>query len=197
VLLQDTQGRWSLPGTFVRMQETLRDAALRALRDKAGVTGHEPVQLRAFDALERDDRGRVVSIAHVDLVPATALGPTTATLVPVDDLPELAFDHDAIVSAAVTWARAGYRERPDPRGFLGREFTLLDLQRVHEAVLGSPLQKDTFRRRVLADLEETGALHRGTVGKPARLFRRRQPDHPERGGNGRAEDATTPSGRSR
>jgi 8-oxo-dGTP diphosphatase len=168
-------GRWALPGTFVRVDETLRDAALRALREKVGVTGQEPEQLRVFDAVDRDDRGRVMSVAHVDLVPARKLGTTTASLVPVDDLPELAFDHDAIVEAAIGWARAEYCEHPDPRGLVGQEFTLLELQRVHEAVLGERLQKDTFRRRMFDDLEDTRALSRGSVGKPARLFRRANP----------------------
>ncbi|HXV94892.1 MAG TPA: NUDIX domain-containing protein [Pseudonocardia sp.] len=173
VLLHEKRdGLWSLPGTFVRMTERLRDSALRALREKAGVTGHEPEQLRVFDELDRDDRGRVISVAHVDLVPLRELGPTSATLVPVASLPELAFDHDDIVAAAVAWARAEYRERPDPRRLVGEEFTLLELQRVHEAVLGVPLQKDTFRRRMIDRLDDTGRLSRGGVGKPARVFRR-------------------------
>jgi 8-oxo-dGTP diphosphatase len=178
-------GRWALPGTFVRMDETLRDAALRALREKVGETGQEPRQLRVFDAVDRDNRGRVMSVAHVDLVPPGRLEGTTGTLLPIDPttrqpvLPDrqggLSFDHDQIVEAAVEWARDAYRERPDPRHLIGEEFTLLELQRVHEAVLGRPWQKDTFRRHMVQHLDETGGLSRGTVGKPARLFRRRPP----------------------
>ena len=66
-------GRWSLPGTFVHERERLADAALRALRDKADVAGQRPEQLGVFDDPDRDDRGRVLSIAHVDLVPADRL----------------------------------------------------------------------------------------------------------------------------
>lgn len=159
----------ALPGTFLRIDETLRAAALRVLRDKAGVTGEEPRQLAVFDDPERDDRGRVLSVAHVDLVPAERLdGPLT----PVDDLPPLAFDHTAIVDAAVAWARDAYAALPDPRGLVGPDFTLLELQRVHEAVIGRPLPKDTFRRRMQEHLIDTGTLSRGSVGKPARVFRR-------------------------
>ncbi|GAA1276066.1 NUDIX domain-containing protein [Pseudonocardia aurantiaca] len=178
-------GRWSLPGTFVQVDETLRVAALRALRKKVGVTGQEPQQLRVFDAVDRDDRGRVMSVAHVDLVPSDRLEGTTGTLRRVDSatrrpvLPDgqngLAFDHDEIVETAVKWARDAYRERPDPRRLIGEEFTLLELQRVHEAVLGRPWQKDTFRRHMVQYLDETGGLSRGAVGKPARLFRRTSP----------------------
>ncbi|WP_252444427.1 NUDIX hydrolase [Pseudonocardia humida] len=184
-------GAWSLPGTFVHEHERLADTALRALRDKAGVGGQRPEQLGVFDDPRRDARGRVLSVAHVDLVPADRL--PDALLVPVVDgraeLPDggdLAFDHGLILRRAVDWARALYRDRPDPRGLLPAvEFTLLDLLRLHEAVLGEELQKDTFRRRMLAGLVETPGRSRGSVGKPARLFRRID-------GDGDVRDLTAP-----
>ncbi|MCW0211823.1 MAG: NUDIX domain-containing protein [Pseudonocardia sp.] len=165
----DETGRLSLPGTFVHVRERLADAALRALQDKVGVHGERPEQLGVFDDPDRDDRGRVLSVAHVDLVPLDRLG-VTRTLVPAHDPGDLAFDHAAIVRRAVRWARELYRDRPDPRGLAGDAFTLFELQRVHEAVLGERLQKDTFRRRMLGGLRETGASSSGSVGKPARLF---------------------------
>lgn len=172
VLLHEKHdGRWALPGTFVHVDETLERAALRALRDKAGVTGQRPRQLRVFDALDRDSRGRVMAVAHVDLVPVEQLAAATGTLVAVASLPPLAFDHAEIVATAVASVRAEHRERPDPQRLLGARFTLLALQRLHEAVLGERLQKDTFRRRMAERLEETEKRHRGTVGKPARVFR--------------------------
>ncbi|MHA6630914.1 NUDIX hydrolase [Pseudonocardia sichuanensis] len=176
VLLHEKHdGLWSLPGRFVRIDETLRDSALLALREKVGVTGREPEQLHVFDALDRDSRGRVMTVAHVDLVPAELLGAATGAPIPVAELPRLAFDHRDIVHKAVERVRAEYRERPDPRRLLGEPFTLLELQRVHEAVLGERLQKDTFRRRMLPGLQETDTVQRGSVGKPARLFRQRSP----------------------
>ena len=71
----------------------------------------------------------------------------------------------------MAWARGLYAAAPDPRGLAGDTFTLLELQRVHEAVAGGPLQKDTFRRRMIDSLEDTGRHSSGGVGKPARLFR--------------------------
>lgn len=176
-------GRYSLPGTFVRLDETLQSAALRALDSKVGVTGRRPEQLRVFDAPERDDRGRVLGVAHVDLVPAGGIAAAPGVLLaPVEGDPGhavlpaghdgLAYDHDDVVSHAVGWARALYRQRPDPRGLIGPEFTMLELQRVHESVLGERLVKDTFRRRMSEHLTETGRLTSGSVGKPARIYRR-------------------------
>ncbi|WP_222131358.1 hypothetical protein [Pseudonocardia sp. C8] len=169
-------GRPALPGTFLRVdrRETLREAALRALRDKVNVTGREPRQLAVFDDPDRDPRGRVLSVAHVDLVPPDRITGTTGVLAPVGPLPHpLAYDHERVVAAAIDHVRAAYRRLPDPAGLAGAEFTLLELQQVHEAVLGEPLQKDTFRRHTAPDLVETGRVRAGTVGKPARTFRRR------------------------
>src|SRR5437763_13630175 len=61
------KGKWSLPGTFIHEGETLQEAALRALRGKVGVRGEHPEQLPVFDAIGRDDRGRVLSVAPADL----------------------------------------------------------------------------------------------------------------------------------
>jgi hypothetical protein len=62
---------------------------------------------------------------------------------------------------------------PDPRQLLPHEFTLRDLQLIHEAIAGAPLARDTFRRAMEPQLTATGRLSYGTVGKPARLFTRK------------------------
>jgi len=173
-------GSWGLPGTFVREDELLADAALRALRAKVGVTGQAPQQLRVFDALDRDERGRVLSVAHLDVVPEqdlTATGtswtlvPITAGRVRVQGQRRMPYDHDRIVTEAVSWVRSAYQRHPDPFALLGEEFTLSDLQKLHEAVAGHPLVKDTFRRGVAASLRRTERERSGTVGRPAALYR--------------------------
>ena len=73
VLLVPGDGRLGLPGTFVHEGEVLADAVRRSLREKAGVVGIEPFQLQVFDALDRDDRGWVLSVAHWAAVTASRL----------------------------------------------------------------------------------------------------------------------------
>lgn len=173
-----------LPGTFVHPGETLRAAALRALRDKAGVKGIAPRQLRVFDSPLRDDRGWVLSVAHVDAVRADLISVTDHTrLVAVDDLPILAFDHSAIVAHAATTLRDRYRELPDPWSLLPPStsgVTMRDLRLLHESVLGERLVADTFRRAVLPHLQPTGDVRRGAPGKPAGLFLVGPALHPNR-----------------
>jgi 8-oxo-dGTP diphosphatase len=166
------RGRHRLPGTFLHEGERLAEAVLRSLRDKAGVSGLDPRQLHVFDEPDRDDRGRVLSVAHLVTVPSRELviDATKAVLVAVAELPPLAYRHDAIVELAVAALRAEYATSPDPRRLLEAPFTLRDLQAVHEAIAGRSMPRDAFRRAMEGVLAATGRTRRGVVGKPARLF---------------------------
>lgn len=168
------RGDLRLPGTFLHESERLADAVLRSLRDKAGVSGLEPVQLKVFDEPTRDDRGWVLSVAHMDAVPFRHLKMDNdlARLVPWTDVPSLPYGHKEIIELAVKRLRSAYRRSPDPSRFLKEPFTLKQLRDVHEKVAGAELMRDTFRRQMEPQLEPTGEIEQGTVGKPARLFRR-------------------------
>lgn len=164
---------WRLPGTFLREGETLADAVLRSLLEKAGVSGLRPRQLHVFDRPDRDDRGWVLSVAHLDVVRADRIPLIERTqLVPITELPPLQFDHAEIVDAAVARLRVDYAGAPDPAALLGQAFTMRELRAVHEAVAGERLQPDTFRRRVLDALVATGETVSVGRGRPAEVFRR-------------------------
>lgn len=169
-------GEWVLPGAILRKGERLIDAARRSLREKAGLDGMSPRQLHVFDDPERDRRGWVLSVAHMDVMPASRLGSldeARARLAPVDSPGQhLPFEHGAIIDYAVAQARAWYERVPDPYGLLSEPFTILELRRLHEAVAGKPLQRDTFRRLMAVQLSPTGQWTDGTRGRPAELFRR-------------------------
>jgi 8-oxo-dGTP diphosphatase len=176
----DTE-KWALPGTFLHKGETLADAVERSLRDKAGAHGIRPRQLHVFDAPERDDRGWVLSVAHVAVVRPDQLeslqsGPAAEVrLVPVDRPGELVWDHSDIVRLAKQHIRSRYLSRPDPDRLLGNKFTLRELHQVHEDVAGHELQRDKFRRTMEPHLIPTGFINdnTGTRGRPAEFFRRK------------------------
>jgi ADP-ribose pyrophosphatase YjhB (NUDIX family) len=170
----DGNDQWRLPGTFLHTGERLADAVLRSLREKAGVEGLRPRQLQVFDEPGRDDRGWVLSVAHLDVVAADRIRLIERTrLVPVDELPPLEFDHEEIVAAAVAELRGEYRIGPDPWRLLGEApFTVRDLRLLHEAIADKRFNPDTFRRTMLPGLAPTGELRTGARGKPAVLYRR-------------------------
>ncbi len=169
------QGSWALPGMFLHEGERLLDAVHRSLRDKAGTDGVAPIQLHVFDDPARDERGRVLSIAHVDVIPQAQLvaalhTPGAVRLTPAAAPGPMPYDHTTILNRAVTHLQRRYQGAPDPHHLLTEPFTLRELRLVHEAVAGHPLQRDTFRRAMAEGLEPTGRLRTGTRGKPAELF---------------------------
>ena len=113
-------------------------------------------------------------------------------LVPVEQAHGLPFDHDAIVTMALAALRDRYRDHPDPDRLLPSPFTLHELRLLHEAVLGQPLPKDTFRRHMQPQLRATTGYREGVVGKPALLFRHAAPSRRRAGGApvGRRADRT-------
>lgn len=171
-------GMWALPGTFLHQGEHLIDAVHRSLRDKAGIDGVAPTQLHVFDDPARDERGWVLSVAHLDALPHTHLVDALSArddirLTPVSDPGPLPYDHTHILERGVTHLRDRYNAKPDPDHFLSPTFTLRDLRLTHEAVAGRALQRDTFRRTMTDHLTPTGTPTTGARGRPAELFRRR------------------------
>ena len=180
---RDDGGGWALPGTFLHEGEVLADAVVRSLSDKAGVRGLRPRQLYVFDEAGRDARGWVLSVGHVSVVQLARLDSRfvdRTRLMPVRQPGRMWNDHRDIIGRAVDDVRRRYRTEPDPDGLLGDRFTLRELRRVHEAVAGRSLQRDTFARAMASGLEPTGTLTGGGRGRPAELFRRKGQRRPMR-----------------
>lgn len=182
-------GRFALPGDFVKAGESLDRAAERVLADTVGLRGVFLEQLYTFGAVDRDPRARAISVAYYALVDAARLGerPLARLEVPWegetggpvvardsgDAELNLALDHAGILGMAVKRLRGKLDYAPIGFQLLPERFTLRALQDVHETVLGRPLNKDSFRRRMLAsgELEATGE-HESRVGhRPAELYR--------------------------
>jgi 8-oxo-dGTP diphosphatase len=170
----------ALPGGFVRPEEDLVDAARRELREEAGLAapGHLE-QLGTYGAPARDPRMRVVTVAYLVLAPdlPTPVAGTDARAarwVPVDAVPELAFDHDAIVRDGVERARSKLEYTPLGAAFCPPEFTVAELRRVYETVWGRPLDPRNFHRKVTGTagfVTPTGETTTRDGGRPAQLYR--------------------------
>jgi 8-oxo-dGTP diphosphatase len=187
---------WALPGGFVRLDESLDAAAERVLSAKAGLKNVFLEQLYTFGKPDRDPRMRIISVAYYALVDHTVLDalPTTedASLVTIRSASskrgrssirlvhengqpiKTAFDHGEIITAALERLRGKINYAPLGFALLPDEFTLLDLQNVHEIILDRRLNKDSFRRKMLAtgDLVQTGRLQDDVDHRPAALYRR-------------------------
>jgi 8-oxo-dGTP diphosphatase len=178
--LQPFQHAWALPGGFVRMDETLDEAARRELAEEAGVTDVYLEQLYTFGApLDRDPRERVVTVAYYALAKLSDHRIRAATdamgvgWFALDDLPKLAFDHEDIVSTAHDRLRGKVRYAPVGFELLPPRFSLTQLQRLYEIILGKDLDKRNFRKKILSMdlLVETDEVEQGVRHRAARLYR--------------------------
>lgn len=177
--IEPFKDRWALPGGFVDMEEDLEAAALRELEEETGVKDVFIEQLYTFGAPRRDPRGRVISVAYYALTnranhPVKASSDaSSAKWFDFDHIPPLAFDHQQIFEMALQRLRAKVRYQPIGFELLPEEFTLSQMQKLYETILGvKELNKRNFRTRILkmGVLEEIGRQE-GVAHRPAMLYR--------------------------
>jgi len=177
--LEPFKGRWALPGGFVRVDETIDDAARRELAEETGLKNVFLEQLYTFGAINRDPRERVVSVAYYALVKLSdhrakaATDAANAEWFTISKAPKLAFDHADILATALARLKGKVRYQPIGFELLPPKFTLSELQHLYEAVLETDLDKRNFRKKVLGfglliPLKETRMAGRH---RPAQLFR--------------------------
>ena len=171
-------GSWALPGGFVRVDEGLEAAARRELEEETGVKALFVEQLGAFGEPGRDPRERVITVAWWAVVrffereARAASDAREAAWFAVDALPELAFDHDEILRAALARLRDTARREPLVLEFLPIKFTLTQLQRFYEIVLGETVDKRNFRKKALSWglLEELAEREADVAHRVTRLY---------------------------
>lgn len=172
------EGKWALPGGFVHMDETLDRAAERELVEEAGLRLSYLEQLYTFGDLDRDPRERVVTVAYFALVNTlehelrASTDAKRAAWFDARELPALAFDHERIVERGLERLRSKVRYRPIGFGLLDRTFTLSELQRLYEVILGRALDKRNFRKKILklGFIVPTDQKERGVARRAARFF---------------------------
>ena len=172
------EGRWALPGGFLRPGEDLDEAARRELREETGVREVYLEQLYTFGAPPRDPRRRVVTVAYFALVKLddhevrAATDAREAAWFSVHDVPGLAFDHADILAVAHERLRGKVTYRPIGFELLPRKFTLSQLQKLYETILERELDKRNFRKKIqkMDILEDLDEVQQDVAHRAARLF---------------------------
>jgi ADP-ribose pyrophosphatase YjhB (NUDIX family) len=152
---QPAQGEWSLMGGFLNGEESVDEAAKRVLQQLTGLSNVYMEQLYTFGEIGRDPGARIVSVAYFALIKIDAsdlelINNHGATWVPFSRMPELIFDHSAMVERALK--KLQVRARTQPIGFelLPDKFTIPQLQGLYEAIYNKQLDKRNFRRKLLS-----------------------------------------------
>ena len=173
------QGEWAIPGGFVRMDETLEQAALRELQEETGIHDVFLEQLYTFGDLERDPRDRTITVSYYALINLVeqeiqaATDASEANWFRISEIPKLAFDHDQILQTAIARLRGKIRYEPIGFELLPQKFTLTQLQKLYETVLDRQLDKRNFRKKILSMelLIDTNELEQGVSHRAAKLYR--------------------------
>lgn len=175
---EPAKGEWSLMGGFLKSDESADDAAKRILNQLTGLTQVYMEQLATFGELNRDPGARIVSIAYFALIKINdsdleLVKSHGATWISLSELPQLIFDHNAMIERASK--KLQVRARTQPIGFelLPDKFTIPQLQGLYEAIYNKALDKRNFRRKLLAMnlLEKQEEKEKETSRKGAWYYR--------------------------
>lgn len=172
------KGKWSLMGGFTREDESIDNAARRVLFELTGLEDVFMKQVGAFGEIDRDPETRVVSVAYYALIgreqyDADRLKAHDAEWCPVDTLPELGFDHPLMVHKALKMLRSALQYKPIGFNLLPELFTLTQLQQLYETILGEPIDKRNFRKRIAETqcIEKTDLIDKERSRRGATLYR--------------------------
>ena len=172
------RGEWSLYGGFVGADESIDDAAERTLYDLTGLRHLYMRQVGAFGSVERDPGERVISIAYYALINVKDYDDNlrkehNVEWVDYNQLPTLYSDHNEMVSKAIRIMRQKIKTEPISFRLLPQLFTLTQLQRLYEAVLGEEVDKRNFRKRIkdMDFIEKTELIDKSGSKRGAFLYR--------------------------
>lgn len=148
------KGYWALPGGFLNMDESVEQCAFRELYEETGLEPDSLEQFGVFSALGRDPRGRTVSVAFYGLVRLAEVhgGDDAAEAQWFDptELPDLAFDHFDIIKEAFEALKRDIHYRPIGFNLLEQQFSIPQLQRLYESILGVSFDRRNFQKKVLS-----------------------------------------------
>ena len=175
---EPAKGSWSLMGGFVQDGESVDDAAKRVLAELTGLENVYMEQVGTFGEVDRDPGERVISVAYYALInineyDRNLVQQHNAHWAEINEIPPLVFDHPQMVKQARIMLQKKASSEPIGFNLLPSLFTLFQLQSLHEAIYGEPLDKRNFRKRV-ADLnyiEKTDKIDKTGSKRGAALYK--------------------------
>lgn len=174
--IEPYKGRWAFPGGFLNPDETAEEGALRELQEETGLTGAYIEQFHTFTDPHRDPRERVITIAYYALVRLQEVrggdDAAKAQWFALDEVPQLAFDHDRILREAVKRLRERIHFKPVGFELLPEKFTMKELQTLYEAILDVKFDRRNFSKKMLHFdlLTDLGETINPSAKRDAKLF---------------------------
>lgn len=150
-----SKGKWGLPGGWIYKKESTDDAAHRLLNELTGLDNIYLEQLKAFGDPDRFPLRRVITIGYYALVKRedynikAGFTASDAKWYKINSIPDLIYDHNEILAYSLKHLRNKVRQTPIGFNLLPEKFTLLQLMRLYEEILGIEMDKPNFRRKIL------------------------------------------------
>lgn len=173
-------GRFELPGVFLKADESLKEGSRRCVRELTGLKSVYMEQMHTFGEVKRDSRERTISITYVAMIPESLLvddygelaidGAEFVSMTEMAGSKKMAFDHGKIIAKTLDFFAAKAAVSDIAFNLVDEEFTLPDLQRAYELLLGKPLFKANFRNKMKNYIVETDYMTVGAAHRPSRLY---------------------------
>ncbi len=175
---------WSLPGSYINMDETMKDAAQRILEELTGINNIFLSQVGVFDQLDRYPTHRLVSVLYCALIKpemVQLLAGSHAKEVNwfhLSDIGSLPFDHNQMIEASLRWLKKEVWQKPILVNLLPQQFPLNQLLELYQFILQSPIDNRNFRKKMVSQelVEKTEAKTSGGRQRPAHLYRFKTPE---------------------
>lgn len=180
------KGGWSLPGGFVNEKESVEDAALRVLFETTGLKDIFLEQIYTFSEPNRDPGERVISVSFFALIKiqdhdTELVRKNGAHWIPISELPELIFDHKAMVDQALLALQTKAANEVIGRELLPDFFTFNQLVDLYYAIYKRPFDPSNFRKKVksLNVIERLNFKDKANSRKGAFYYRFKEPEQIE------------------
>lgn len=174
------KGYWILPGNMLKNSETLEDNITDAVLDDTGLLNVYIEQCYTFSNLKRNPDDRVVATSFMGIVDSKSAEikredrpDVISEWFSIDNIPKMAYDHEEVINRNVDYLKRKIVNSNVLKSLFPSDFTLPELQRVYEQILGKKLDRRNFRKRFISlDLiEDTNEKNIGYNGRPAKLYR--------------------------
>lgn len=170
--------RWTLPGAFLQMQETFQTTCSRVLQTKLGMDNVYLEQLYSFDEVERDPRGRVISVVYYALINPVKFEVVAGSMAndvkwfSVKKVPKLGFDHNDLFKKALQRLKSKILYWPVGFELLDEFFTMTELHELYECILDTTIDRRNFRRKILDSeyIINTGTKREGLQNRHPDLY---------------------------
>jgi 8-oxo-dGTP diphosphatase len=175
--LEPFKGKWALPGGFVRIHESIEDAAKRELQEETGVKDVYLEQLYSFGDPKRDPRGRVITIAYMALINSDEIKLVANTdaieteWFEISKVPNLAFDHKKILDYSLKRLRWKFEYTTVAFSLLKDKFAISEIQKLYEIVFNKEFDKRNFTKKILSlDILKEEGINNDVSYRPPMLY---------------------------